>query len=114
MAKRLPALLWILWLGLAILMPGHAQIPTEAVYKGKIATALRIGLQADSPEPPKTPRQGNAHLRFEEARIYKVPIAADIVTAADLDGDRCPDVVIGGGKELGVLYGHRDGTLAPY
>lgn len=64
--------------------------------------------------PSAVPLQGAPPLRFEAAHTYKVPAAGDIVLAADLDGDHCPDVVIGDSKQIGVLYGHRDGTLEPY
>ncbi len=53
-------------------------------------------------------------ISFAPSRVYPVPAALDVVTAADLDGDKWPDVVVGGGQELGVLYNHRNGTLEPY
>lgn len=66
------------------------------------------------PAPTPANLQGSPALRFEEARKYAVPEAGDVVLAADMDGDRRSDVVIGGSKEIGVLYGKPDGTLEPY
>src|SRR5205085_2800647 len=45
---------------------------------------------------------------------YDAPVSNEVVCADDLDRDGKPDVVVGGGYELGVLYGKGDGTLEPY
>ncbi|HLV79243.1 MAG TPA: trypsin-like peptidase domain-containing protein, partial [Chthonomonadaceae bacterium] len=95
-------------------------LPTVAYHivvrrQGQVAAesngVLALIPAAGAVPPPAVALQGNNALRFEEAHTYKVPAAGDVVLAADLDGDRYPDVVIGGGNEIGVLYNHRDGTL---
>ena len=93
----------------------HIIVRRQRQIVAESSGALSIASNAVVAAPPAAANlQGSSIVRFEEAHVYPVPAAGDGLQAADLDGDRIPDVLVGGGSEIGILYGRRDGTLEPY